>query len=67
MLSEEDPSHGLDRIADFLDTIQIDKPRGLPYILPAAWRAGLLAVEEEHLTVKEARKTLEWIFDGGGK
>ncbi|HET7580806.1 MAG TPA: TetR family transcriptional regulator [Bacillales bacterium] len=63
LLSEEDPSQGPDRIADFIGSLPMDEVNGLAYILPAAWRAALLSVEEERLTVEDARKALGWIFE----
>lgn len=62
LLSENDPSQGPDRIADFLSTIQVDGAQGLAYILPAAWRSALLSVLEERLSVEEARSVLEWLL-----
>ncbi|HEX7064867.1 MAG TPA: TetR family transcriptional regulator [Bacillales bacterium] len=63
LLSEEDPSRGPDRIAEFLGTNQMEEVQGLAHILPAAWRAALHSVEQERLTFGEARNVLAWIFE----
>lgn len=63
LLSEEDPSEGPDRVGGFLEGILSDEVRGLAYILPAAWRAALIAVEDDRMTAVEARKALKWIFE----